>query len=57
VGLLLAVVLAVAGALLIWAYSFVNRQVSSELATQETVFRAVGNAAIKELPPADAAMS
>jgi len=37
-GLLLAVVLAVAGALLIWAYSFVNSQVSSELAAQKIVF-------------------
>src|SRR5215467_3634148 len=53
-GLLLAVVLAVAGALLIWAYSFVNSQVSSELAAQKIVFPAAGSAAIKELPPADA---
>jgi len=54
-GLLLAVVLAVAGALLIWAYSFVNSQVSSELAAQKIVFPAAGSPAIKELPPADAA--
>ena len=54
-GLLLAVVLAVAGALLIWAYSFVNSQVSSELSAQKIVFPAAGSAAIKELPPADAA--
>ena len=54
-GLLLAVVLAVAGALLIWAYSFVNSQVSSELAAQKIVFPAANSAAIKELPPADAA--
>src|SRR5499427_10353640 len=54
-GLLLAIVLAVAGALLIWAYSFVNSQVSSELAAQKIVFPAASSAAIKELPPADAA--
>src|SRR5215469_17900621 len=54
-GLLLAIVLAVAGALLIWAYSFVNSQVSSELSAQKIVFPAAGSAAIKELPPADAA--
>ena len=54
-GLLLAVVLAVAGALLIWAYSFINSQVSSELAAQKIVFPAANSTAIKELPPADAA--
>jgi hypothetical protein len=54
-GLLLAIVLAVAGALLIWAYSFVNSQVSSELSAQKIVFPAANSAAIKELPPADAA--
>src|SRR5262252_881523 len=54
-GLLLAIVLAVAGALLIWAYSFVNSQVSSELAAQKIVFPAANSAALKELPPADAA--
>jgi len=55
VGLLLAVVLAVAGALLIWAYSFVNSQVTSELSAQKIVFPAANSAAIKELPPDDAA--
>ena len=54
-GLLLAIVLAVAGVLLIWAYSFVNSQVSSELSAQKIVFPAANSAAIKELPPADAA--
>ena len=54
-GLLLAIVLAVAGALLIWAYSFVNSQVSSELSAQKIVFPAANSAAVKELPPADAA--
>ena len=54
-GLLLGVVLAVAGALLIWAYSFVNSQIHDELAAQKIVFPAASSAAIKELPPADAA--
>ena len=57
VGLLLAVILAVAGGLLIWAYSYINSQVTSELSAQKIVFPAANSAAIKELPPDAAAMS
>jgi hypothetical protein len=57
-GLLIAVVLIVAGALMTWGYSFVNSQVSSQLTAQKIVFPAKGNPALKALPPADdAAMS
>jgi hypothetical protein len=54
-GLLLAVVLAVAGGLLIWGYSFVNNQVHNQLAAQKIVFPAAGSPEITALPPADAA--
>ena len=57
-GLLIAVVLIVAGSLMTWGYSFVNGQVSSELTAQKIVFPAKGSPALKALPPADdAAMS
>jgi hypothetical protein len=55
VGVLLAVLLLVAGGLLIWAYTFVNNQVTSQLTEQQIVFPAADSAAIKALPPADAA--
>jgi hypothetical protein len=55
VGLLLAVILLVAGGLLFWAYDFVNSQVQQQLTEQQVVFPAVGSAALKALPPDDAA--
>lgn len=54
-GLLLAVVLAVAGGLLIWGYTFVNGQVHNQLAAQKIVFPAAGSPEIRALPAADAA--
>ena len=55
VGVLLAVLLLVAGGLLIWAYTFVNHQVTTQLTEQQIVFPAANSAAIKALPSADAA--
>lgn len=55
VGVLLTVLLLVAGALLIWAYTFVNNQVTTQLTEQQIVFPAANSDAIKSLPPADAA--
>jgi hypothetical protein len=54
VGVLLAVLLLVAGGLLIWAYTFVNNQVTTQLSQQQIVFPAASSPAIKALPPADA---
>ena len=55
VGLLLAVILLVAGGLLLWAYSFVNNQVEQQLTEQQIYFPATGSAALKALPSDDAA--
>lgn len=55
VGVLLAVLLLVAGGLLIWAYTFVNNQVTTQLTEQQIVFPAANSASIKALPAADAA--
>ena len=55
VGLLLAVLLLVAGGLLFWAYSFVNTQVQQQLTAQQIVFPEANSAALKALPAADAA--
>ena len=55
VGVLLAVLLLVAGGLLIWAYTFVNNQVTTQLSEQKIFFPAANSAAIKALPPDDAA--
>jgi hypothetical protein len=55
VGLLLAVVLAVAGGLLIWAYSFTNSQVTTQLSAQKIVFPTKSNPEFKALPAQDAA--
>jgi hypothetical protein len=55
VGVLLAVLLLVAGGLLTWAYSFTNSQVTTQLTDQQIVFPAAGSPSIKALPPADAA--
>jgi hypothetical protein len=55
VGVLLAVLLLVAGGLLIWAYTFVNNQVTTQLTEQQIVFPAANDPSIKALPPDDAA--
>jgi hypothetical protein len=55
VGVLLAIVLLVAGGLLLWGYNFVNDQVTQQLTEQQIVFPAADSAAIKALPPDDAA--
>ena len=54
-GLLIAIVLLVAAALMTWGYTFVNNQVTSQLSEQKIVFPAAGSPALKALPPADAA--
>ena len=46
-GLVLAGVLVVAGGLLLWGHSFVDAQVSSQLAAQKIVFPAANSPAIK----------
>lgn len=55
VGVLLAVVLLVAGGLLLWGYNFVNSQVTNQLTEQQIVFPAANSPSIKSLPPDDAA--
>jgi len=55
VGVLLAIVLLVAGGLLLWGYNFINDQVTQQLTEQQIVFPAADSAAIKALPPDDAA--
>ncbi len=52
-GLVLAVVLAVAGGLMLWGHNFVNDQVHTQLAAQKIVFPAAGSASLKALPAAD----
>jgi hypothetical protein len=54
IGLLMAVILLVAGGLLYWAYDFTNTQVQQQLAQQQIIFPAADSAAIKALPPDDA---
>ena len=54
VGLLLAVLLLVAGGLLFWAYNFINTQVQQQLTEQQITFPAANSAALKALPAADA---
>jgi hypothetical protein len=54
-GLILVIVLAVAGGLLLWGHSFASNQVTSQLAAQKIVFPARSNAEFKALPAADAA--
>jgi len=53
-GLVLAVVLAVAGGLLLWGHNFVTDQVHTQLAAQKIMFPPAGSEAIKSLPAADA---
>ena len=55
VGALLTVLLVVAGALMLWAYLFVDNQVHDQLAAQKIFFPASDSAAIKALPAEDAA--
>ena len=55
VGILLTVLLFVAAGLLLWAYTFVNNQVTSQLSEQKIFFPPANSAAIKALPPDDAA--
>ncbi len=54
-GLFLAVVLVVAGVLLLWGHSYANNQVSSQLSAQKIVFPTTSNAEFKALPKADQA--
>ncbi|HBW19659.1 MAG: hypothetical protein ACLPN6_21550 [Streptosporangiaceae bacterium] len=53
-GLVLAVVLLVAGGLLVWGHSFVDNQVHNQLAAQKIVFPAANSPEIKALPASDA---
>ena len=53
-GLVLAVVLAVAGGLLLWGHNFVSDQVHTQLAAQKIYFPPASSGAIKALPAADA---
>jgi hypothetical protein len=53
-GLVLAVVLAVAGGLLLWGHNVVNDQVHSQLAAQKIVFPTASSPEIKALPASDA---
>ena len=54
-GLVLAVVLVVAGGLLLWGHNFVDNQVTTQLTAQKIVFPTKANPEFKALPPADAA--
>jgi len=54
-GLVLAVVLAVAGGLALWGHNFVDNQVTTQLAAQKIVFPTRSNPEFKALPAADAA--
>jgi hypothetical protein len=54
-GLLLVVVLAVAGVLLIWGHSYANNQVASQLSAQKIVFPATSSPEFKILPAANRA--
>ena len=53
-GLILAVVLLVAGGLLLWGHGFVNDQVYTQLAAQKIYFPPASSGAIKALPATDA---
>lgn len=54
-GLLLVVVLAVAGGLLTWAHDYTGTQVHNQLAMQQITFPATNNPEFTALPPADRA--
>src|SRR2546429_3041709 len=53
-GLVLAVVLTVAGGLLLWGHNFVSDQVHTQLAAQKIYFPPASSGAIKALRAADA---
>lgn len=53
-GLVLAVVLLVAGGLLLWGHNFVSDQVHTQLAAQKIFFPPAGSPEIKALPSTDA---
>ena len=53
-GLVLTVVLTVAGGLLLWGHNFVGDQVHTQLAAQKIYFPPASSGAIKALPAADA---
>jgi len=55
VGALLTILLILAGALLLWAYLFIDHEVHTQLAAQKIFFPAADSQAITSLPPADAA--
>lgn len=55
VGALLTIMLIVAGVLLLWAYTFVNNQVTTQLTEQRITFPAMGSPALTALPAADRA--
>lgn len=55
VGALLTVVLIVAGILLLWAHSFANGQVTTQLTEQQVTFPTTSSAAFKALPASDQA--
>lgn len=52
-GLLLVVILLVAGALLTWAYRFADSNVSDQLSAQMIYFPEAGSEGLEGLPPAD----
>ena len=54
-GLALAVVLIVAGGLLVWGHSFISNEVHNQLAAQKIVFPAKGSPELTALPKSDAA--
>jgi hypothetical protein len=54
-GLLLVVVLVVAGVLLTWGHSYANNQVTSQLSAQKIVFPTTSNPDFKILPAANRA--
>jgi hypothetical protein len=53
-GLVIAVILLVAGGLLLWGHNFVSDQVHTQLAAQKIYFPPASSAPIKALPAADA---
>jgi hypothetical protein len=55
VGALLTIVLVVAGVLLLWGYSFVNNQVTSQLSEQKITFPAKDSPGLTALPATDRA--
>ena len=52
-GLLLAIVLLIAGGLLTWGYTFTNNQVKTQLAAQNIAFPPAGSGAVTSLPAKD----